>query len=248
MIFILVMYIARMIDFFTLIDCCVVEFPKFFDSFSKGSLLSVTIVVDGFWIPIIYAFVSFVIEELFMVLLFSLEFMSIWFWMFVDCPIFVDWWWIEFVRVIFLSVLVSKFLLSLMVSFSKTFSLLSIIEFCENYFTCYVFCGNWLIDREITLGEITWFLSDDRNVIFVIEVLWLELILWDSLVNAEGLIVYWVVIAIVGLKVYATNEAFSSGINLLLSGESEISIDCFTWRDWRNVLPLLMCEEIIYFS
>jgi hypothetical protein len=36
------------IDFFTLTNCCIVVFPKFFDNFSKGSRFSVTIDVIGF--------------------------------------------------------------------------------------------------------------------------------------------------------------------------------------------------------
>ncbi len=139
---------------------------------------------------------------------------------------------------------VSQFLLSLIVNFSNTFSLLSVFD--KGYLKFYVFVGNWLIEREITLGEVRLFLSEDLSVIFVIDVLWFELMVWELLDVGRGLVGYWTVF-IVGLNVYATNEAFSCGTYFLFlfSGDISISIDCFSWSDWRNVLPSLMFDETI---
>ena len=144
----------------------------------------------------------------------------------------------ELVKFPLVSALVYKFLLFLIVSFSNTFYLLSVPG--TDIFT--TFCGNWLIESEITIGEPGLFLSEDLKLIFVVEAFWFELIEWESFKIEGGLTFYWVTI-VVGLKVYATNEFFYSATYFLLSGDISISIDCFSWSDWRNDLPLLIFDE-----
>ena len=75
-------------------------------------------------------------------------------------------------------------------------------------FKSYGLGWEFLIDKEITLGDVIWPLSEERKVIFVIDSLFIEPIVLDSLTGSISFVVFSLLLFSIGLKVSETKEAF----------------------------------------